>query len=103
MIPGSWVIISSGRDSSATACGVTPQAQKTGTSPDNGDGVPIVGSAEVGDPDGLRIADVEGGAMGVRIACAHLVGQPDLRLGIGRIVTTIRPWKRPAGRQRGWR
>jgi hypothetical protein len=33
MIPGSWVIISSGRDSSATACGVTPQAQKTGTSP----------------------------------------------------------------------
>src|SRR5215469_7840998 len=33
MMPGSWVIINSGHDSSATACGVTPQAQKTGTSP----------------------------------------------------------------------
>ena len=30
---GSWVIMNSTRAISATACGVTPQAQKTGTSP----------------------------------------------------------------------
>ena len=33
MCPGAWVIISSGRLAAATACGVTPQAQNTGTSP----------------------------------------------------------------------
>jgi hypothetical protein len=33
MIPGSWLIMSSGRALRATACGATPQAQKTGTSP----------------------------------------------------------------------
>ena len=33
MCPGAWVIISSGRLAAATACGVTPHAQKTGTSP----------------------------------------------------------------------
>ncbi len=33
MWPGAWVIIRSGRLRAATACGVTPQAQNTGTSP----------------------------------------------------------------------
>ena len=32
MWPGAWVIISGGFEAMATACGVTPQAQKTGTS-----------------------------------------------------------------------
>jgi hypothetical protein len=44
----------------------------------NSDGVAIVGSTQVGDPDGLRTAGVEGGAMGMRIACRHLAGQLDL-------------------------
>ena len=33
MKPGEWVIINGGLDCIATTCGVTPQAQKTGTSP----------------------------------------------------------------------
>src|SRR6266849_5324205 len=79
MIPGSWVIMSSGRASSATACGVTPQAQKTGhLARMNGDRVAIVGSTQVGDPDGLWTAGVERSAMGMRIASRHLAGQLDL-------------------------
>jgi hypothetical protein len=35
----------------------------------NGDGVAIVGSTQVGDPNGLWTAGVEGSAMGMRIAC----------------------------------
>lgn len=31
--PGAWVIMNSGLTAMATACGVTPHAQKTGTSP----------------------------------------------------------------------
>ena len=46
----------------------------------NGDGVAIVGAAQIGDPDGLWITGVEGGAMGVRVMCAHLADQLDLRL-----------------------
>jgi len=38
----------------------------------NGDGVAIVGSTQVGDPDVLWTAGVEGSAMGMRIACRHL-------------------------------
>ncbi len=34
MCPGAWVIISSGWLAAATACGVTPHAQNTGTSPE---------------------------------------------------------------------
>ena len=33
MCPGAWEIASGGRDSMTAACGVTPQAQNTGTSP----------------------------------------------------------------------
>ena len=33
MCPGLWVIMNAGFEASATACGVTPQAQNTGTSP----------------------------------------------------------------------
>ncbi len=33
MCPGAWVMSSGTRAATATACGVTPQAQKTGTSP----------------------------------------------------------------------
>ena len=33
MWPGAWPMASSGRDCMTAACGVTPQAQKTGTSP----------------------------------------------------------------------
>src|SRR5262245_49977767 len=33
MCPGLWVIMNGGRDASATAWGVTPHAQNTGTSP----------------------------------------------------------------------
>src|SRR5215472_11348325 len=44
----------------------------------NGYRVAIVGPAEVDDPDGLRTAGVEGGAMGVRIACRQLADQVNL-------------------------
>src|SRR6516165_1618983 len=47
----------------------------------NGDGVAIVGSTQVGDPDGLRTAGVNGGAVGMRIVCRQLAGQPDLCFG----------------------
>jgi hypothetical protein len=57
----------------------------------NGNRVPIVGSTQIGDPDGLRTAGVEGGAMSMRIACRQLAGQLDLCFGIGRMVTTIGP------------
>ena len=34
MRPGAWVSIHGGDEASAAACGVTPQAQNTGTSPE---------------------------------------------------------------------
>ena len=33
MCPGAWVIMKGGFEATATACGVTPQAQKSGVSP----------------------------------------------------------------------
>ena len=44
----------------------------------NGDGVAIIGSTQVNDPDGLWTAGVEGSAMSMRIACRQLAGQLDL-------------------------
>jgi len=44
----------------------------------NGDRVAVVGSTQLGDPDGLRIAGVDGATMGVRIACCQLTDQLDL-------------------------
>src|SRR5262249_14339163 len=44
----------------------------------NGYRVAIVGPAEVDDPDGLRTAGVEGGSMGVPIACRQLADQVNL-------------------------
>ena len=44
----------------------------------NGDRVAVVGSTQLGDPDGLRIAGVDGATMGARIACCQLTDQLDL-------------------------
>src|SRR6516225_12424814 len=46
----------------------------------NGDRVTIVGSVQIGDADRLWTADVKGGAMGMRVTCAHLADQLDLGL-----------------------
>ena len=46
-----------------------------------------------------RVAGVDGATMGVRIACCQLTDQLACASGIGRMVTTIGPWKRPAARQ----
>ena len=61
MMPGSWVIMNSGRLSSATACGVTPQAQNTGTSPSMyRDGVAVGWVTKIGNADLFRVADMDG-------------------------------------------
>jgi hypothetical protein len=41
------------------------------------DGIAIIRSTQIGDPDGVRTADVEGGAMGMRIARGQLAGHLD--------------------------
>ena len=64
-----------GREATATACGVTPQAQKTGSSPArNLDGVAVVGRAEVLDADRGRLADVDGRTVDRRVALGDLGG-----------------------------
>src|SRR3954447_23359517 len=84
MCPGAWVIMSSGRLATATAWGVTPQAQNTGSSPSPGPpGAPLAGGARAGiagvgrrevlDPDRPGRADVD------RPAVDRAVARGDLR------------------------
>ena len=82
MMPGSCVIMNSGRVSSATACGVTPQAQKTGTSPRCiGDGVSVGWSTKIGNAYLFRAADMKRRAVCMRIASRQLANQLDLSIG----------------------
>ena len=77
MCPGAWVIMRSGFTSIATAWGVTPQAQKTGTSPSRiVKRVPEVGTAQITDPDRLRVSDLHRRPVDRREAGGHLDG-PD--------------------------
>ena len=78
MWPGLWVSSRDGRACMATACGVTPHAQKTGTSPRRiSTGSPKSGRSNVGDTDGRRIADMDRRSVGQRKALA------DARRGLG--------------------
>ena len=50
MCPGAWLIANAGLDAITALCGVTPQAQNTGTSPGRmSTGIPEVGAGDVGD------------------------------------------------------
>ena len=55
----------------------------------NGDGVAIVGPAQIGDPDCLRGADVHRRAVGVWVTCRKLVDQLEIdeRLSEGGFVS----------------
>ena len=72
MCPGACVMTSGGLASRATACGVTPQAQKTRLLAGQERGrVAPVGLHDVGDADERRVAHVDGHAVGHRVASRH--------------------------------
>src|SRR5690606_38700725 len=98
MCPGAWVIMRSGFTSIATAWGVTPQAQKTGTSPSR-----IV----TGSPKSGRLKSRIPIASGFPICTGApwTAGKREVTWtarttcfsGMGRMLTTIGPLNRPAG------
>ena len=98
MWPGAWVIISDGRLAAATACGVTPQAQKTGTSPSRiSTGSPNCGSARSAIPSVSGSPMCTGAPWTAVKRLVISVARIAWRGVIGRIETTSGPAKRPAG------
>ena len=99
MCPGAWVIISGGFDAIATACGVTPQAQNTGTSDElcGDQASPKSGfmGSDTPIPSGLPTCTGAPCVLGnLVVACTALT---TFSWGIQRIDTTIGPEKGPAG------
>jgi len=94
------VIANGTREAASAACGVTPQAQNTGTSPScSATGSPYSGrssepsSREPGSPTCTGAPCTAGIRPLIATAAATISA------GIGRIETTIGPERRPAGRQ----
>ena len=101
MWPGAWVIISEGRLAAATAWGVTPQAQKTGTSPSwIVTGSPNCGLARSAIPSVSGSPMWTGAPWAVVKRLVISVARIAWRGVIGRIETTSGPLKRPAGWRR---
>ena len=68
MQPGAWVMAKGGLLFMTMDWGVTPQAQNTGTSPSRISTVAELGMHDVTHADGIRIADVDRGAVHLRMA-----------------------------------
>ena len=86
-----------------TDCGVTPQAQNTGSSScTHLDRVAVVGLHHILDADQLRLADMHRRAVhrGKRVVIC--TARMALAGVIGRIDTTIGPLNGPAGTWRSW-
>src|SRR5438552_15603596 len=98
MCPGLCVSMKGGLEASATACGVTPHAQNTGTSPGrNGCASPQSGLVTSLMPRAAGSPMCTGApwALGKRaLAVTALASCDD---GMGRIETTMGPWNTPAG------
>src|SRR3990172_5101120 len=98
--PGLWVIMKAGLEASATAWGVTPQAQNTGTSPGRmPTKSPQSGLVTSAMPmaDGSPMCTGAPWALGKRAEAVTAL--EIIEVGMGRMETTMGPWKRPAGLQ----
>src|SRR5881398_2690921 len=83
----------------ATACGVTPHAQNTGTSPGrNGCASPQSGFAMSLMPSAAGSPMCTGAPCAPGKRALAVTALDSCADGIGRIETTIGPWKPPAGR-----
>src|SRR5213078_3442494 len=99
MWPGLCVIMNGGREASATACGVTPQAQNTGTSPGlNACASPQSGLAMSLTPIAAGSPMCTGAPWAFGKRALAVTAFESCVDGIGRIETTIGPWNTPAGR-----
>ena len=99
MCPGACPIAYAGREAITAACGVTPQPQKTGTSPGcTGTASPKSGCIEVGDADRRGITDVHRSTVDRGVARGHADRGGTSSAGTGRIETTSGPCSEPAGR-----
>src|SRR5690606_14625556 len=99
MWPGAWVIANGGLEAMSAACGVTPQAQNTGTSPSSKSiASPKSGSATstIPRPAGSPTCTGAPCTAGIRPVTCTAVGTS--AAGTGRIDTTSSPDSRPAGR-----
>src|ERR671916_666229 len=100
MCPGAWVIANGGREAMSAACGVTPQAQNTGTSPSaNSTGSPKSGAPRSAMPRASGTPTCTGAPCTCCIRAVTCTAAATSSPGPGRIDTTSGPDSRPAGRQ----
>src|SRR5712692_1673116 len=97
MCPGLWVIMKAGFEARATACGVTPQAQNMGISPR------LISTASPQSGLVTSLMPMAAGSptwMGAPCApgkrAEAVTALATISCGMGRIETTMGPWKRPA-------